>query len=256
MSLRPYQDRSAPWYQSAAPIFDLTLSNGDIDAALMADLYHRYLDEKLAVEEAGFDGVVLNVHHATPFCMGGAMNLEAAVLAKTTKTVRIVLMGNLLPIWDDPLLLLEELSFIDVLSRGRLVSGFVRGTGRESLAQNAQPTYNWERFQEAHDCIVKAWTTPGPFRWEGNHFQYRYANPWFRPYQKPHPPIWTAGAVSRMTIEWAAAHRYPYLIFGTELAHIQQVFRIYMEEAARNGYEAGPQHLGYVCRFTRRRHRG
>jgi hypothetical protein len=25
--------------------------------------------------------------------------------------------------------------------------------------------YNRERFDEAHDVIVKAWTTPGPFRW-------------------------------------------------------------------------------------------
>ena len=73
----------------------------------------------------------------------------------------------MLPIWEDPLWLAEELAAIDVISRGRLVSGWVRGTGRESVAHNAQSPYNWERFQEAHDFIVKAWTTPGPFRWEG-----------------------------------------------------------------------------------------
>ncbi len=50
---------------------------------------------------------------------------------------------------------------IDMISRGRLVTGWVRGTGRESVAHNGQAPFNWERFQEAHDLIVKAWTHPG-----------------------------------------------------------------------------------------------
>ena len=125
------------------------------------------LDEKLYAEEMGFDGLMLNEHHGTPFCMGGAMNVEASILARITKRAKIVLLGNIIPIWDDPLWLVEQLSMIDMISRGRLVSGWVRGTGRESVAHNAPPPYNWERFQEAHEFIIKAWTTPGPFRWEG-----------------------------------------------------------------------------------------
>jgi alkanesulfonate monooxygenase SsuD/methylene tetrahydromethanopterin reductase-like flavin-dependent oxidoreductase (luciferase family) len=247
---RPYQDKSASWYGSAVPMFDLSLSNGTIDPEFMGALYDRYFEEKLAAEDAGFDGLMLNSHHATPFCMGGGvMNLEAAVLAQITHKPKIVLLGNLLPTWDDPLLLLEELSFIDLISRGRLVSGFVRGTGRESVSTNANPTYNSERFREAHDLIVKAWTTPGPFRWEGNHYQYRYVNPWFRPYQKPHPAIWTAGLVSRATIAWAAEHHYPYVIFDSQLQFTKQVFEIYQEEARNNGYQAGPQHLGYMFKM-------
>jgi alkanesulfonate monooxygenase SsuD/methylene tetrahydromethanopterin reductase-like flavin-dependent oxidoreductase (luciferase family) len=246
---RPYQDRSAAWYGSSNQMFDLSVSNGEIDPELMRGLYGRYFTEKLAVEAAGFDGVLLNSHHATPFSMsGGVTNLEAAVLAQITERIKIVLMGNLVPTWEDPIHLLEELSFVDVLSGGRLVSGFVRGTGRESLVTNANPTYNWERFQEAHDLIVKAWTTPGPFRWEGTHFQYRYVNPWFRPYQQPHVPIWTAGIVSRATIEWAAARRYPYIMLDSQLHLTQQVAAFYREEAQKNGFEAGPEHLGYMLK--------
>ncbi len=176
------------------------------------------------------------------------MNIEAGILAQMTQRLKLVLLGNILPMWDDPLWLVEELGMIDVLSRGRLVSGWVRGTGREMLAHNTPPTYNWERFQEAHDFIVKAWTTPGPFRWEGEHYQYRYVNPWVRPYQQPHPQIWVPGAISRATVEWAARHRYVYVMLDSQLHLTQQVFDIYREEAARNGYEAGPQHLGYMFR--------
>lgn len=247
---RPYQDRNAPWYQSSLPLMDLGLSNGVIDPHIQADLYHRYFDEKLYVEEMGFDGVMLNAHHSTPFCMGGGpINVEAGIVAKMTQRLKIVLLGNVLPIWDDPLWLVEELGMIDVLSRGRLVSGLVRGTGRESFAHNAQSPYNWERFQEAHDFMIKAWTTPGPFRWESTHYQYRYVNPWVRPYQQPHPQIWIPGAVSRATVEWAARHRYVYVMLDSQLHLTQQVFDIYREEARRCGYEAGPQHLGYMFRL-------
>jgi len=174
------------------------------------------------------------------------MNVEAAILARITKRAKIVLMGNVLPIWDDPLWLAEELAIIDMISEGRLVTGWVRGTGRESIAHNAQSPFNWERFQEAHDFIVKAWTTPGPFRWEGEHFQYRYVNPWARPYQQPHPPIWIPGVMSKNTVAWAAQHRYPYVMLATEMEPTKQSFDYYREQARESGYEAGTQNIGYL----------
>ena len=244
---RPYQDPGSGYFgRTGKPIEDLGMSNASYDPVLGSQLYHRYFDEKLYAEEMGFDGLMLNEHHSTPFCMGGVMNVEAAILARITRRARIVLLGNVLPIWDDPLFLAEELAMIDMISQGRLVTGWVRGTGRESIAHNAQPPYNWERFQEAHDFIVKTWTTPGPFRWEGEHFQYRYVNPWARPYQQPHPPIWIPGVMSRNTVAWAAQHHYPYIMLATELEPTLQSFDYYREQARERGYEAGTQHIGYL----------
>jgi alkanesulfonate monooxygenase SsuD/methylene tetrahydromethanopterin reductase-like flavin-dependent oxidoreductase (luciferase family) len=194
----------------------------------------------------GFDGLMLNEHHSTPFCMGGVMNVEAAILARITRRSKIVLLGNVLPIWDDPLWLAEMLAEIDMISHGRLVTGWVRGTGRESVAHNSQSPFNWERFQEAHDLIVKAWTTPGPFRWEGEHYHYRYVNPWARPYQQPHPPVWIPGSISRNTVKWAAEHRFPYIMLATELEPTLKSYGYYDEVAKENGYEAGTQHRGYL----------
>jgi alkanesulfonate monooxygenase SsuD/methylene tetrahydromethanopterin reductase-like flavin-dependent oxidoreductase (luciferase family) len=241
---RPYQGRDKPWYRGG--VHDLTTSNADYDPRLGADLYNRYLDEKVYAEEVGFDGLVLNEHHSTPFCMGGVVNVEAAILARITHRARIVLLGNVLPIWEDPLWLAEELAEIDMVSRGRLITGWVRGTGRESIAHNSPPPFNWERFQEAHDFILKAWTTPGPFRWEGDHYHYRYVNPWSRPYQQPHPPIWIPGVVSKNTVAWAAQHRYPYVMLATRLEATKQCFDYYSEVAKEAGYEAGPQHRAYL----------
>ena len=246
---RPYQDeRSGYFGATGRDITDLGVSNGTYDPKLGAELYNRYLDEKVYAEEMGFDGLMLNEHHSTPFCMGGVLNVEAAILARITKKAKIVLLGNVLPIWDDPLWLAEELAEIDMISRGRLVTGWVRGTGRESVAHNAQPPFNWERFQEAHDFIVKAWTTPGPFRWEGEHYNYRYVNPWSRPYQEPHPQIWIPGVMSKNTVAWAAKQRYPYIMLATELEPTLKSYQYYEEQAQEHGYESGTQHRGYLLK--------
>ncbi|MDE0691866.1 MAG: LLM class flavin-dependent oxidoreductase [Gammaproteobacteria bacterium] len=244
---RPYQDPNSGYFGATGRnLMDLGMSNSSYDPKLGADLYNRYLDEKIYAEEMGFDGLMLNEHHSTPFCMGGVMNLEAAILARITQRAKIVLLGNILPIWDDPLWLAEELAEIDMISRGRLVTGWVRGTGRESVAHNAAAPYNWERFQEAHDFIVDAWMRPGPFRWEGEHYHYRYVNPWARPYQEPHPPIWIPGVMSRNTVAWAARHRYPYLMLATELQPTVESFQYYDEVAEESGFTAGTEHRGYL----------
>src|SRR5437879_10567415 len=88
--------------------------------------------------------------------MQAKCNVFASILAATTRRVKIVLLGNPLPLADNPVRLAEELAMIDMVSRGRLVSGFVRGGGQEQLATGVNPAYNRERFEEAHELIVKA----------------------------------------------------------------------------------------------------
>ena len=221
------------------------ISNSHFDPAKGSALYNEYFDEVLYAEEQGFDGVMLNEHHGTPFCMGAVMDIEAAILARITKRVKIVLMGNALPV-TDPLRLAEELAMIDMISGGRLVTGWVRGAGSESLFHNANPAFNRELFNEAHDFVIKTWTTPGPFRYEGKHYHYRFVNPWVLPLQKPHPPIWIPGLVSPETVVWCAKHRYPYLALNTFLEPTVEMLNLYADVAAQEGYQAGPENFGYL----------
>ena len=160
---RPYQDPDTGFFGSDRPADHRPQHEQRRvqPAGGRPDLYHRYFDELVYAEEVGFDGLMLNEHHSTPFCMGSVMDVEAAILARITKKAKIFLMGNILPIWDDPLWLAEELAMIDMISRGRLVPGFVRGTGRESIVHNSASPYNWERFQEAYDFIIKCWIAAG-----------------------------------------------------------------------------------------------
>ncbi|HUN57321.1 MAG TPA: LLM class flavin-dependent oxidoreductase [Candidatus Binataceae bacterium] len=220
--------------------------NKFFDAQKGSELLNEYIDEKILCDELGFDGVMLNEHHGTPFCMGAVMDVEASILARATKRARIVLLGNPMPVVGNPLRLAEELAMIDLLSKGRLVSGFIRGAGSEQLFNNANPAYNREYFDEAHDLIIAAWTKPGPFRWEGKHFHYRFVNPWVLPMQKPHPPIWIPGLISPETVIWCAKHRYPYVALATSLKPTLELWNMYGKTAAEMGYQAGPENFGYL----------
>jgi len=44
---------------------------------------------------------------------------------------------------------------LDVVTRGRIVSGFVRGVGPEHYSFGVNPALSRERFQEAHDLNIR-----------------------------------------------------------------------------------------------------
>jgi alkanesulfonate monooxygenase SsuD/methylene tetrahydromethanopterin reductase-like flavin-dependent oxidoreductase (luciferase family) len=226
----------------------LLFPNKFFDPISGSRLYNERLDEYQYVEECGWDGIMLNEHHNAPFCMQAKCNIFATAIAARTKRVKIVTLGNPLPVADNPVRLAEELAMIDLLSKGRLVPGIVRGGGVEAFASNTNPAFNRERFEEAHDLIIKTWTQPGPWRWEGNHYQFRVVNPWVIPMQKPHPRIWVPGVSSRETIVWCAQHGYPYIALNLPIAAGKEVWRLYDETAEKSGYQAGPEYRGYLLR--------
>ena len=67
-----------------------------------------------------------------------------------------------------------------------------------------------------------------------------------RPYQQPHPPVWVPGVLSKNTVEWCAKNRIPYIMLATQLDPTKRSFELYDEVAKETGYEAGPQHRGYL----------
>ena len=228
------------------PAMRLTFPNTYFDAAKASDLFKRYFDEYQFADEVGFDGLMINEHHNTPSCMDVEVNISAGILARTTRNAKILMLGNMLPVSENPPRLAEEIAMVDVISQGRIISGVVRGIGVESWANNTNPVHNRERFEEAHDLIIKTWTEPGPFRWEGKHYHFRTVNPWVLPLQKPHPPVWTPGTGSTETIEWAAKYRYTYAAFLTPLDVAEDLFGKYRAFAAADGWEPGPEKFAFM----------
>jgi alkanesulfonate monooxygenase SsuD/methylene tetrahydromethanopterin reductase-like flavin-dependent oxidoreductase (luciferase family) len=188
----------------------LTCPNSLFDPERGHVLYNQYLDQLEAAERLGFDAVGVNEHHQNAYGLMPSPNIMAAALARRTSRVKLLILGNALPLYDHPLRVAEEIAMLDVITGGRVIAGMVVGIGVEAYTYEVNPTFFRERYREAHDLIIRAWTEEGPFHFEGKHYDFRYVNVWPRPLQKPHPPVWIPGSGSVETIEWVAQHRYPF----------------------------------------------
>jgi alkanesulfonate monooxygenase SsuD/methylene tetrahydromethanopterin reductase-like flavin-dependent oxidoreductase (luciferase family) len=223
----------------------VTFSNENYDPEKGAELYHDYLDQMEFADQLGFDGVCLNEHHQTAYGMMPIPGVLAGALARSVKHANIAILGRALPLVNNPLNIAEEYAMLDNLTRGRIIAGFVRGIGAEYHSTGINPAFSQERYAEAHDLIIQAWTKPGPFSFHGKHYQFRYVNPWPRPYQKPHPPIWIPSQGSSSTIRWAAKMRYTYCQTLSPIAAVAKFFQLYRDEADKAGYQASPDQLAW-----------
>lgn len=226
----------------------VTLPNKNFDPEKGHRLYNRYLDELEYGEELGFDAIAVNEHHQTAYGLMPSPIVTASALARKTKRVKIAILGSALPLRSHPLTIAEEHAMIDVISGGRLISGFVRGIGAEYHTFGVNPTFSHDRFHEAHDLIVRAWTEPGPFAFEGKHYKVQYVNLWPRPYQKPHPPIWIPSQGSKETIDWASHpdRRYAYLQTFSPAKVVARYLKMYRDTCAGYGYQAADSQLGWA----------
>jgi alkanesulfonate monooxygenase SsuD/methylene tetrahydromethanopterin reductase-like flavin-dependent oxidoreductase (luciferase family) len=169
-----------------------------------------------------------------------------AILARQTKRARLLTLGYPIANRLDPVRVAEELAMIDVISRGRLEMGFVRGVPYEVPLSVRSAVGQMDRFWEAHDLIIRAMTSiDGPFDWQGEHFQYRNVNVWPRVYQQPHPPVWITGR-SPQNIREIAERGY---VLGTFLSGFQtkELFDHYRKACADLGRPApAPDRFSYL----------
>lgn len=246
MHLMPYADLD-PDYDKTYDSAWVTLPNSHYDPKKGAKLYNRYLDEIEYADQLGFDGVCVNEHHQTAYGLMPQPGVTAGALSRRTKKVKIAILGRALPLVNNPVTVAEEFAMIDNITEGRFIAGFVRGIGAEYHAWSSNPAESHERFHEAHDLILRAWTETGPFAFEGKHYQFEYVNLWPRPYQEPHPPIWVPSQGSSETIDWASHpdRRYTYLQTFTPVAMLAKYMQMYKDRAAEQGYEATEDQLGW-----------
>ena len=245
--LMPYADLDLKVGRDHGTVW-VNLPNSNFDPVKGHKLYNRYLDELEYGEELGFDAIAVNEHHQTAYGLMPSPIVTASALARRTTRAKIAILGSALPLREHPLTVAEEHAMIDVISGGRLISGFVRGIGAEYHTFGVNPTFSHDRFHEAHDLIVRAWTEPGPFAFQGRHYNVQYVNLWPRPFQKPHPPIWIPSQGSKETIDWAAHpdRRYTYLQTFSPARVVQRYLNLYRDTCKTLGYQAEDRQLGWA----------
>src|SRR5881394_394379 len=143
------------------------VGNGGESAA-----FDQALAEIQAAEEYGLDAVWLAELHGAPerSVLSAPMMLASAIGASTSR-VKIGLAVQVLPL-ANPLRLAEEAATVDQISRGRLIFGVGRsGSPRSYEAYGIPYAESRDRFAEALEIIVKAWTEPS-LSYQGTYYRY------------------------------------------------------------------------------------
>ncbi len=218
------------------------------DPAKGHQLYNENLDELELADQLGFDGICVNEHHQNAYGLMPSPNLMAAALTRRTQNAGIVVLGNSIALYNPPIRVAEEFAMLDVMSGGRLVCGFPVGTSMDTnFCYGQVPVELRDRYYEAHDLIMRAWTEDDVFAFNGKYTKLRYVNTWPKPIQKPHPPIWIPAGGSVETWEWVSRldYMFSYLsYFGHQRG--LSVMKNYWDEIEKLGKDDNPYRAGFL----------
>jgi alkanesulfonate monooxygenase SsuD/methylene tetrahydromethanopterin reductase-like flavin-dependent oxidoreductase (luciferase family) len=224
----------------------VTIPPRHCDPVTAGQLLNRYLDEYMLADQLGLN-IMVNEHHSTATCMSTSCMTTLGILARQTRTARLLALGIPLANRSDPLRVAEEIAMIDAISGGRLDVGLVKGAGYELFSSNKPPPRFMDRFWEAHDLIVEALTNQGDnFSWSGEYFDYRNVGIWPRAIQQPHPPIWMTASSAGSA---AAIAKYDYtcgtFLSGAVARTVFDGYRKAYQEA--HGRSADENKLAYLA---------
>jgi alkanesulfonate monooxygenase SsuD/methylene tetrahydromethanopterin reductase-like flavin-dependent oxidoreductase (luciferase family) len=200
-------------------------------------VYLEHIDEWLAAERLGFDGIFLSEHHFTAYNLLPSPNVMLGALAARTERIRIGAMINVLP-FHEPLRLAEEAAMLDVLSGGRLEVGVGRGIDFQEVRRLGMDFDELRpRFQEGVELMRAAWTNV-EFEHHGTFYDVGRASIYPRPLQRPHPPVWSA-AESPQTIEWVASQGIGMSTIFLPTETVAEKMEHFLDAARRSGQPLG-----------------
>jgi alkanesulfonate monooxygenase SsuD/methylene tetrahydromethanopterin reductase-like flavin-dependent oxidoreductase (luciferase family) len=213
----------------------------DADAGVKA--YDGMVERLRFVEKLGFDWISVSEHHYSPRILTPNPNVSAAFLAARSENIKIAVLGPIVS-QSNPVQVAEEFAMLDNLARGRLVVGLLRGTTNEYLTYGLNPAEARERTSEGMELILKAWTEPQPFGWQGRHFHYRTVSVWPRPLQQPHPATYSLGT-SAESCEFAARHHIGLGVSFAPFEVVAKSTRLYQDQCSRYGWTPIPEQMIY-----------
>ena len=220
------------------------------DVKRIHTLYNDYLDELEYAAVKGFDAIGVNEHHSNAYGMMSSPNMMGAALARriTDTQSQLLVMGDAVSLYNPPIRVAEELAMLDVLSGGRLITGFPVGSSQDAnFAYGVPPVTMRAKHREGLELVLKAWKSKEVFSLNGRFTKLRYVNPWPKPLQDPHPPIWMPGSGSVETMDLAAEMDVPFFLlsyFGADFA--ENMFKKYWSRVEEAGRDYNPFRTGMV----------
>lgn len=223
----------APWHGPTPSAFDAERCSRE---------YAWYLDLWTNAEALGFEGIFFSEHHFFPGRYSPSPNLLIAATAARTRTLRLGVMGQVLPLYE-PWRVAEECAMLDQLSGGRLEMGFSSGVGPREYkmvgiaAEEVKP-----RFAEAMQIIGLA-LSQERFSHHGRFWHLTDLSISPRALQQPLPPRWITG-LSMETAAQAATGGFKFCTGFMDTAQAVPIFAHYREVARAAGQPATSEQLG------------
>ncbi len=205
-----------------------------MDFGLFSESGHRRVDDAAQAYDADLAEIVLadrlgmrevwiaEPNHVRPSTVTSA-HLLMCKAAALTKTIKFGTGIRQLPL-HHPIDVVQEANMCDQVTHGRYMFGY-GGTHLVSHEQLKIRGIDVAREEtramvyESIELIMKCWTSPEPFDFEGRYWHGKGIHVLPRPYQQPHPPIAAACSGSAETLELAASHGFiPLLGRGNDTA--------------------------------------
>lgn len=194
----------------------------DICTAASAEMYQAAIEQCAWAEDNGFNSAHLSEHHGSEdgYCPSPLV-LAAAISARTSK-LRLFISALIAPL-HDPVQLAEDLTVLDIISRGRVIPVLSGGYREEEFKAVGKTLGARKGYM---DDI-------GPFlqqAWSGETFTHgeRTVTITPRPHSEPRPMILMGGS-SRPAARRAAEHADFFIPSGPE------IFEYYREELKKRG---------------------
>jgi alkanesulfonate monooxygenase SsuD/methylene tetrahydromethanopterin reductase-like flavin-dependent oxidoreductase (luciferase family) len=208
-------------------------SNGNRHNALAKtsydeDLAEVVLADRLGIQEAWLSehGTLLNFQAPDQLPSADLFICKAAALTKQIK------MGpgiRALPHYH-PLQVATDAAVCDHLTNGRYYAGFGVGFGGGKFPQRGpMPGDHRAMFHEAVDLILKAWTAPEPFDWDGQFWPGQQLHIIPQPLTKPHMDVGIACSRSEGTLELTARKGFmPLMIWTSVPKQLREMIDTYL----------------------------
>lgn len=224
-----------------------------VEPRLMQESLVSAYAELLHGARAGLDGICVTEHSQSSYDVSPNPTLLASAVACAAQAenldVAIAVLGRSLGKTREPLKIAEEYALLDCISGGRLIAGFPVGLSYDANLNAALPAIETrERYREHRELILRAWSEPRPFPWNGRFEKYGQVNIWPRPIQQPHPPIWIPGTGSAGTLRDILERDYAFVYLSWDGPKLvgRQIFDRYWQLAAELGRDQNPYRLAFL----------
>jgi alkanesulfonate monooxygenase SsuD/methylene tetrahydromethanopterin reductase-like flavin-dependent oxidoreductase (luciferase family) len=235
---------AAGTYEGYRPSGTWPVPSGACDPAVAQRSLADNLELARRADELGFDWVSVSEHHYGPIMLTPNPLVWAGALTQVVRRAKIALLGPVLPL-NNPVRVAEEVAMLDAMSDGRIVALFLRGVPNEMRTYGeGAPGDPRGATQEGIDLILKAWTSPEPFAWAGEHHRHAVVSIWPRPLQQPHPPVFSSGN-SEESVVFAAQRRLGLAISFAPAAQVAKAVALYRAEAEKAGWSPTADHVLY-----------